>query len=79
LNECARAVAPSGRIEHIPVDAAREKMGPFVDALIADQQVSSERTRRRLGWSPRRTFISSIDEQWNEWRASMRTTPASGR
>lgn len=79
LNECARAVAPSGPIEHIPVDAAREKMGTFVDALIVDQQVSSERTRRQLGWSPCRTFINSIDEQWREWRAAMKATPASVR
>lgn len=70
LNECARAVAPSGKLEHIPVDAARQKMGPFVDALIVDQNISSDATRRRLGWTPRRTFISSIDEQWKEWRAA---------
>lgn len=70
LNDCARAVAPSGQLEHVPVDAARQKMGPFVDALILDQNISSEATRRRLGWTPRRTFTESIDEQWREWRAA---------
>jgi nucleoside-diphosphate-sugar epimerase len=44
-------------------------MGPLTDALIADQRVSSEATRRKLGWKPSRTFTSSIDEQWREWRA----------
>ncbi len=71
LNECARAVAPAGKIEHVPVDVARQKMGPFVDALILDQNISSEQTRRRLGWSPRRTFVASIEEQWREWRAAV--------
>ncbi len=70
LDECARAVAPNGKLEHIPADAARQKVGPFLDALLLDQNVSSDLTRRRVGWSPRRTFVSSIDEQWREWRAS---------
>jgi nucleoside-diphosphate-sugar epimerase len=71
LNECARAVAPSGRLEHVSVEVARQKMGPFVDALMIDQQVSSEKTRRQLEWSPRRTFLTSIEEQWREWRATL--------
>ena len=71
LDECARAVAPAGRIEHVPVDQARKNMGPLTDALIADQRVSSEATRRTLGWKPSRTFTSSIDEQWREWRAGL--------
>jgi len=69
LDECAQAVAPAGRIEHVPVDRARKNMGPLTDALIADQRVSSEATRRTLGWKPSRTFTASIDEQWREWRA----------
>jgi hypothetical protein len=43
-------------------------MGPFTDALVVDQQISSEATRRQLRWMPRRTFLASIDEQWREWR-----------
>lgn len=70
LNECARAIAPKGKLQHIPADTARQKMGPYADALLIDQNVSSEATRKRLGWSPRRTFTSSIDEQWREWRAT---------
>jgi nucleoside-diphosphate-sugar epimerase len=68
LDECAGAVAPTGQIEHVPVDAARQKMGPFTDALVVDQQISSEATRRQLHWTPRRTFLTSIDEQRREWR-----------
>jgi nucleoside-diphosphate-sugar epimerase len=66
LNECARAVAPSGRIEHVPGE------DPLAQALTADQIVSSEATRRKLGWTPRRTFVNSIEEQWQEWRANQR-------
>ncbi len=71
LNECARAVALSGGLEHIALDAARQKMGPFADALAINQQVSSDATRRKLGWSPRRTFLSSVDAQWRDWRAAL--------
>jgi nucleoside-diphosphate-sugar epimerase len=68
LDECARAVAPNGPIEHVPIEAARQKMGPLTDALVVDQQISSDATRRQLRWTPRRTFLTSIDEQWREWR-----------
>ncbi len=64
LNECARAVAPSGKIDHV------SGAGPFAEVLMANQIVSSEATRRKLGWAPRRTFTTSIDEQWREWRAA---------
>ncbi|MDQ3282327.1 MAG: NAD-dependent epimerase/dehydratase family protein [Acidobacteriota bacterium] len=69
LDECARAVAPNGTIEHTSADAAREKLGPFVDALTLDQRIGSEATRQRTGWAPRRTFVNSIEAQWQEWRA----------
>src|SRR5438094_421537 len=54
LDECARAVAPAGRIEHVPVDQARKNMGPLTDALIADQRVSSEAPKGVLGWKSSR-------------------------
>lgn len=63
VDECARAVAPSGKIDHLPAG------GPMAEALTIDQQVSSDATRRKLGWTPRRTFVTSIEEQWREWRA----------
>jgi len=66
LNECAKAIAPSGRIEHVPAE------GFMAEALTVDQIVSSEATRRALGWLPRRTFVNSMDEQWREFRAATR-------
>jgi nucleoside-diphosphate-sugar epimerase len=72
LADCARAVAPHSPIETTSVEAAREHLGPFADALAIDQRISSKATREKLGWTPSRTFTSSIDEQWREWRASVR-------
>lgn len=68
LDDCAHAL--TANVEHVQPD--RKKLGPFADALLIDQVVSSDKTRRKLGWSPRRTFIDSVDEQWVEWRASQR-------
>ena len=68
LEECARAVAPNGTIETIPLDAARAKLGPFADALAIDQRISSAETRVKTEWKPWRTFTSSIEQQWQEWR-----------
>ena len=68
LNDCARAIAPNGTTEHIPLDAARENLGPFADALAVDQIIDSGETRAKTGWQPRRTFTTSVEEQWLEWR-----------
>jgi len=65
MNECARAIAPNGKLEHVPAE------GMLAPALTANQIVSSEATRRKLGWTPRRTFAGSIEEQWREWRATV--------
>ncbi|HYS55480.1 MAG TPA: NAD-dependent epimerase/dehydratase family protein [Thermoanaerobaculia bacterium] len=69
IHECAHVVAPSGKIEHAGAE------GPLGQALTIDQDVSSDATRRKLGWTPRRTFTTSIDEQWREWRDALQ--PAS--
>lgn len=68
LETMARAIAPQGTIENLPLDLARTAMGPFADALAVDQVIASGETREKLGWSPRRTFVSSVADQWNEWR-----------
>ena len=71
LDECARAVAPNGTFEHVAVEAARAGMGPFADALLVDQTIDSGETRAKTGWTPARTFTSSVEEQWLEWRSSL--------
>lgn len=74
LNDCARAVAPNGTTEHIPLDTARTSMGPFADALAIDQRISSRESRTKLAWSPSTTFTGSVERQWSEWRQTRETT-----
>jgi len=69
LADCARALAANVEIETTSADEARAKFGDaFAEALLVDQHISSAITRERLGWTPKRTFTNSIDEQWREWR-----------
>jgi len=63
LDECAQALAPRVEISHVPGE------GDFADALLVDQTIESRITRERLGWTPKRTFTNSIEEQWREWRS----------
>lgn len=70
LEECARLIAPAGTIRKIPLEDARANLGPFADALAVDQRIDSRVTREKLGWNPRRTFATSIEAQWAEWRAA---------
>jgi nucleoside-diphosphate-sugar epimerase len=41
-----------GKTQSWPLDEARKAMGAFADALVLDQQVSSEKAKKELGWSP---------------------------
>ena len=43
------SIAPS--VRHVPIAEARKKMGPYADALAADQLLRCPRARA-LGWSP---------------------------
>ncbi len=69
----ARAVAPDAEVEHVPLPLARTALGNFADALAVDQVIASSESRQKLGWSPRRTFVSSVAEQWTEWKAARKT------
>ena len=55
-----------GRTQSWPLDEARQKLGPFADALVLDQQASGKKAQRELGWKPRRTFKEGLEEtiQW---------------
>ena len=41
-----------GRTESWPLEEARKALGPLADALVLDQQVSGEKAKSMLGWSP---------------------------
>jgi nucleoside-diphosphate-sugar epimerase len=42
-----------GKIHATPLEEARKTMYAFADALVLDQQVSGEKAKKELGWSPR--------------------------
>jgi hypothetical protein len=48
---------PSPRnVRAIPLDTAREKLGPLAGALAVDQHIGSRETHGKLGWWPARTI-----------------------
>jgi nucleoside-diphosphate-sugar epimerase len=47
----------AGKTESWPLEEARKALGAYADALVLDQQVSAEKTRRELGWNPHRPSI----------------------
>lgn len=42
-----------GKTQSWPLEEARKTMHAFADALVLDQQISSEKAKKELGWSPR--------------------------
>jgi nucleoside-diphosphate-sugar epimerase len=53
----SRAGGGDGTIEHVTIDYARQRMGPYADALSLDLRVSSAKAKRDLGWDPHRPTI----------------------
>jgi nucleoside-diphosphate-sugar epimerase len=48
------------RTESWPLEEARKTLGAYADALVLDQQVSSQKARATLGWKPR--AVSVLDD-----------------
>lgn len=70
--EAIAAYAPtSPSIRHMPLGEARQKMGPYADALALDQIVRSPRARA-LGWNPSLHSVSGnaarLSEEWRRAR-----------
>jgi nucleoside-diphosphate-sugar epimerase len=53
----SRAGGGDGSIEHLTYENARAAMGLRAEAFAMDLQVSGEKARRELGWSPRRPTV----------------------
>jgi nucleoside-diphosphate-sugar epimerase len=57
IGEVAKAASigagANGKTQGVPLEEARKTMGPFADALVLDQQISGEKAKKDLGWSPR--------------------------
>ena len=46
-----------GKTQALPLDEARKSMHGFADALVLDQQVSGEKAKKELRWSPRAASV----------------------
>ena len=53
----SRGAGRGGAVHSWPLDEARKELGPFADALVLDQRLTSARARQRLGWTVRSTTI----------------------
>jgi nucleoside-diphosphate-sugar epimerase len=55
-------------VRRIPLPEARQKLGPYADALALDQRVRSARSRS-IGWSPSlRSVAGNAARLFDEWR-----------
>jgi nucleoside-diphosphate-sugar epimerase len=67
----SKAAGKGGAVSVLPIDKARAQMGPFGDALAADQRLSSEKARNELDWRPRHEdFTAEADALFKAWQAS---------
>ncbi len=53
----SEAAGVTGKVAAWPLEQARQKLGPFAEALALDQQFSSQRAQDQLGWNPSRSGI----------------------
>lgn len=67
----SRAAGKGGAVSALPLEKARAQMGPFADALAAEQRLSSERARNELDWRPRHEdFAAEADALFKAWQAA---------
>ncbi|MHB8417223.1 MAG: NAD-dependent epimerase/dehydratase family protein [Myxococcales bacterium] len=74
IAEVARAASEAagkgGAVKSVPVEQARQKMGPFADALCADQIVTTRRAAE-VGWKPAHPPLpAGLREAFAEWQAA---------
>jgi nucleoside-diphosphate-sugar epimerase len=53
----SRGAGAGGRTVAWPLEQARQKLGPYADALVLDQQASGRRAQELLGWQPHRPDV----------------------
>lgn len=73
VRELAEAVAGATSTLALPVDreTVLRSEGLAGAAMLMDQQFTSARARRELGWVPRHTsFVAEVDAMFREWRAA---------
>lgn len=73
IQACAEAASHAagggGRVTTVPVEDAAEEMGPFAEALAADQNIDSSKAARQLGWHPRHGgFVDGVSRYYLAWK-----------
>lgn len=65
----SEAAGADGETRSVPLEEAREELGPVADALCLDQVVAARRSREVLGWAPRYpSFREGAAPAFREWR-----------
>lgn len=65
----SEAAGAGGETRSVPLEEAREELGPVADALCLDQVVAARRSAEVLGWSPRfPSFRDGAETAYREWR-----------
>lgn len=68
----SKAAGAEGHVRSIPLDEARERMGPLADALTLDQAMACPRSAE-LGWSHEHApFVESAADVYREWKSGER-------
>jgi nucleoside-diphosphate-sugar epimerase len=72
VNDLVTAIAShaptSPSVRHVPLPEARQKMGPYADALALDQRIRSPRARA-IGWNPSlHSVAGNAARLFEEWR-----------
>ena len=76
VRELAEAVARVTGAQALPLDRETvvRSLGPFGAAMLMDQQFTSARARRELGWVPRHaSFVAEAEALFREWQAAAQT------
>lgn len=69
----AEAAGAEGRTRAVPIEEARESLGPLADALVLDQALIGRRSAE-IGWAPERaSFVVAAESAWREWEEGVRT------
>lgn len=68
----SEAAGAGGEVRTVPLEEAREALGPVADALCLDQRLTARRSAE-LGWSPDRpSFGEAAEAAYREWVAAGR-------
>ncbi|MBW3660907.1 MAG: NAD-dependent epimerase/dehydratase family protein [Gemmatimonadetes bacterium] len=65
----SHAAGARGAVESLPIEEAREELGPVADAMTLDQALVTSRASD-VGWMPtHRSFVESAATAYEEWKA----------